>query len=82
MQDYMGNFPSPVPRERPVRFPVLSPFLKSVVERPGFSFDDYLERHAGERTELHEWIERAFVEFRELELRLLLRELKSSLTLR
>jgi hypothetical protein len=82
MQDYMGNFPSPAPGERPVRFPVLSPFLKSVVERPGFSFDDYLERHAGERTELHEWIERAFVEFRELELRLLLRELKSSLTLR
>jgi hypothetical protein len=82
MQDYMGNFPSPAPGERPVRFPVLSPFLKSVVERSGFSFDDYLERHAGERTELHEWIERAFVEFRELELRLLLRELKSSLTLR
>ncbi len=82
MQDYMGNFPSEAAGERPVRFPVLSPFLKSVVDRPGFSFDDYLDRHAGERTELHEWIERAFVEFRELELRLLLRELKSSLTLR
>jgi hypothetical protein len=34
------------------------------------------------RTELHEWIEQTFVEFRELELRLLLRDLKSSLTLR
>jgi hypothetical protein len=82
MQDYIGNFPSPVPGERPVRFPVLSPFLKSVVDRPGFSFDDYLERHSGPRTELHEWIERVFVEFRELELRLLLRELKTSITLR
>lgn len=82
MQDYMGDFPSPAPGERPVRFPVLSPFLKSIVERPGFSFDDYLDRHAGERTELHEWIGRAFVEFRELELRLLLRELKTSLALR
>jgi hypothetical protein len=82
MQEYMGDFPSPVPGERPVRFPVLSPFLKSVVDRPGFSFDDYLERPDGVRTELHEWIERVFVEFRELELRLLLRELKSSLTLR
>ncbi|MFN3348124.1 hypothetical protein [Pseudorhodoplanes sp.] len=82
MQDYMESFPAPVPGERPVRFPVLSPFLKSVVERPGFSFDDYLERHAGQRTELHEWIERVFVEFRELELRLLLRELKGSITLR
>jgi hypothetical protein len=79
MQDYMRDFPSPVPRERPVRFPVLSPFLKSVVERPGFSFDDYLDRHTGPRTELHEWIDRVFVEFRELDLRLLLRELKSSL---
>lgn len=82
MQDYMGNFPGPVPGERAVRFPVLSPFLKSVVERPAFSFDDYLERHTGTRTELHEWIERVFVEFRELELRLLLRELKGSITLR
>ena len=82
MQNYMGDFPSPAPGERPVRFPVLSPFLKSVVERAGFSFDDYLDRHAGERTELHEWIERAFMEFRELELRLLLRELKTSLALR
>jgi hypothetical protein len=82
MQEYMGNFPSPVPGERPVRFPVLSPFLKSVVDRPGFSFDDYRDRPAETRTELHEWIERVFVEFRELELRLLLRELKSSLTLR
>jgi hypothetical protein len=79
MQDYMENFPSPVPGERALRFPVLSPFLKSIVDRPGFSFDDYLERPAGTRTELHEWIERVFVEFRELELRLLLRELKSSL---
>lgn len=82
MQDYMGDFASPLPGERPVRFPVLSPFLKSVVDRPGFSFDDYLERQTGNRTELHEWIERVFVEFRELELRLLLRELKGSLTVR
>lgn len=82
MQDYMGNFPSPVPGERALRFPVLSPFLKSVVDRPGFSFDDYLERHTDPRTELHEWIDRVFVEFRELELRLLLRELKGSITLR
>ena len=49
---------------------------------PGFSFDDYLERQTHMRTELHEWIERVFVEFRELELRLLLRDLKTSLILR
>lgn len=82
MQDYIGDFPSTMPGERPVRVPVLSPFLKSVVDRAGFSFDDYLDRHTGARTELHEWIDRVFVEFRELDLRLLLRELKGSLTLR
>lgn len=82
LQDYMPYFPNPVSGEPPVRIPVLSPFLKSIVDKPGFSFDDYLERASDMRTELHEWIERVFVEFRELELRLLLRELKSSLTLR
>lgn len=81
-QDYMENFPNPAPAEPPVRIPVLSPFLKSIVDKSGFSFDDYLERPADTRTELHEWIERVFVEFRELELRLLLRDVKSSLTLR
>ena len=82
VQNYMENFPNPVAGERAVRIPVLSPFLKSIVDKAGFSFDDYLERQTGMRTELHEWIDRTFVEFRELELRLLLRDLKSSLTLR
>lgn len=82
VQNYMESFPNPVASERAVRIPVLSPFLKLIVDKAGFSFDDYLERQTGMRTELHEWIERTFVEFRELELRLLLRDLKSSLTLR
>ncbi|MET0867925.1 MAG: hypothetical protein ABWY35_07465, partial [Pseudorhodoplanes sp.] len=82
VHSYMDHFPNPAPGERAVRIPILSPFLKSVVDKPGFSFDDYLERQATTRTELHEWIERSFVEFRELELRLLLRDLKSSLNRR
>lgn len=82
IQSYMENFPNPVAGERYIRIPILSPFLKSIVDKPGFSFDDYLERQTAMRTELHEWIDRAFMEFRELELRLLLRDLKSSLTLR
>jgi hypothetical protein len=80
VQRYVENFPNPVAGERPVRIPVLSPFLKSIVDKPGFSFDDYLERHTSVRTELHEWIDRSFMEFRELELRLLLRDLRTSLT--
>ena len=82
IQSYMENFPNPAAGERGVRIPILSPFLKSIVDKPGFSFDDYLERQSAMRTELHEWIDRTFMEFRELELRLLLRDLKSSLTLR
>ena len=81
-KDYMSNFPNPASGERAVRIPVLSPFLKSIVDKPGFSFDDYVERQTSMRTELHEWIERTFMEFRELELRLLLRDLKSSLAMR
>ncbi len=82
LQDYMGDFPNPVAGEPVLRIPVLSPFLKSIVDKPGFSFADYLERKTAMRTELHEWIDRVFVEFRQLELRLLLRDLKSSLALR
>lgn len=82
LQPYMDNFRSPVSGEPALRIPVLSPFLKSFIEKPGFSFDDYLERKDTGRTELHEWIELTFMQFRELELRLLLRDLKSSLTLR
>jgi hypothetical protein len=82
VQSYMENFPSPAPGEPALRVSVLSPFLKSFIEKPGFSFDDYLERQDTGRTELHEWIERTFMQFRELELRLLLRDLKSSFTVR
>ena len=56
-----SNFPNPVAGERAVRIPVLSPFLKSIVDKPGFSFDDYLERQTDDahrtarmdRTQLH-----------------------------
>jgi hypothetical protein len=81
LQSYMEHFPSPS-GEPALRIPVLSPYLKSIVDKPGFSFADYLERPHGTRTELHEWIDRAFMEFRQLELRLLLRDLKVALTLR
>ena len=76
IQSYMEQFPEPGRGRAAVRIPILSPFLKSIVDKPGFSFDDYLERHTAMRTELHEWIDRSFMEFRELELRLLLRDLK------
>ena len=63
-----------------MRFPLLNPVLKAIIEKPGFSFADFLEEPVRMRTELHIWTERVFVEFREMELRLLLRELKSTLS--
>lgn len=78
-QPYIDSFPPASASERPVRFPLLNPVLKAVIEKPGFSFADFLEKPVRMRTELHLWTERVFVEFREMELRLLLRELKSTL---
>jgi hypothetical protein len=65
----------------PVRIPQLPPFLKAVIEKPGFTFTGFLRRPAETETGLHAWIKRAFIEFRELELRLLLEQLKSGLML-
>ena len=69
----------------PVQVPQLSPSLKHIVDtkpfsfsafRRGLSFDvpDILE------AELASWVKRLFLQFRELELRLLLHRLSSSLT--
>lgn len=63
----------------PVRIPHLPPFLRGVVDKPGFSFSAFMRRPAETETHLHTWIKKAFLEFRELELRLLLEQLKSNL---
>jgi len=66
----------------PLQIPVLTPGLKAAVQRAGFS------SHAGDggtanaTVELRAWIRRVFLQFRELELRLLLEELKPALRLR
>jgi len=61
----------------PLRVPVLVPSLARIAAEPGFSFADV---RAGRTAlgaaqfhfELESWLRRAFLEFRELELRLLL----------
>ena len=58
----------------PLRIAALSPMLAGVIDRPGFSFADYVEKHAEFPTGLHAWISRAFIAFRDLELRLMLEE--------
>jgi hypothetical protein len=69
-----------------VRLPVLAPSLRKYVETPPFSFAH--SRLAAARdepidvnTELQRWLRRVYLEFRELDLRILLTDLKSSIQL-
>jgi hypothetical protein len=62
-----------------IRIPRLSPIVRGVVDRPSFSFADYMAAGPGGPTEIHSWIATIFAEFRELELRLLMGKLGASL---
>lgn len=67
-----------------VRFPVLAPGLRRYIEKPPFSFsgshlasarDIPLDAHL----ELQRWLRKIYLEFRELDLRILLADLQSSI---
>jgi hypothetical protein len=62
-----------------IRIPRLSPIVRGVVDRPSFSFGEYMTDRPGGPTEIHSWIGTIFAEFRELELRLLMGKLSASL---
>jgi hypothetical protein len=74
-----NDFPPTRPECGVIRIPRLSPIVRGVIDRPGFSFAGYLGKRPGGPTEVHTWIDTIFSEFRELELRLLIGELESSL---
>jgi hypothetical protein len=57
----------------------LSPVLKAVIDRPNFSFAAFARSHTDASSELYLWTRRIFLQFRDLELRLLLEELKPDL---
>ena len=61
---------------RALSVPALAPVIKSVIERPGFSFIGYSAKAPDQTSELYGWIRHLFLEFRDLELRMLLEELK------
>lgn len=72
--------------ETVLRLPALAPGLRKYVEMPPFSFSRLLLEAAGDlpleiHTELQRWLRRAFREFRELDLRILLTDLQSSIRL-
>jgi len=62
-----------------IRIPRLSPIVRGVIDRPSFSFAAYMTDQPGGPTEIHQWVGEIFTEFRQLELRLLMGRLSSSL---
>jgi hypothetical protein len=65
------------PAAAPLRIPPLPPVLKSVIDKPNFSFMGFRGKSAETPSLLHAWLRQVFLQFRELELRLLLKELSS-----
>ena len=76
---YRDQFPGTRLGGAPLTVPVLSPMVRGVIERPSFSFAALMGAAGDTTTELYGWTRRVFLEFRELELRLLLAELKPAL---
>lgn len=73
------DFPPSSPKYQTIRIPRLSPIVRGLLDRPGFSLGTYMSQQPGGPTEVHSWIGQIFAQFRELELQLLIGELESSL---
>ena len=67
------------------RLPVLAPRVRKYIEKPPFSFADEelaaADMPSAVRDELQHWLKRVYREFRELDLRVLLADLQSSIRL-
>lgn len=72
---YEHKFPASRHGGEAIRIPALTAVVRSVVDRPGFSFLGYAAKTPDTTTELYQWMRRMFVAFRELEIRLLLGEI-------
>ena len=67
-----GELPAAMSGGRMVRVGALPAFLKTYIDRLNFSFTDYLRNEKDSSTELHQWVRRNYLGFRELELKLIL----------
>jgi hypothetical protein len=67
-----GELPQAMAHGRILRIAALPSFLKTYIDRPMFSFTAYLRSEKDSSTELHQWIRRNYLSFRELELSLIL----------
>jgi hypothetical protein len=66
-----GELPTAMGQGRVLPGAALPRFLKTYIDRVTFSFTDYLRSERDSSTELHQWIRRNYLIFRDLEQRLL-----------
>jgi len=64
-----GELPEAMEGGRLLPISALPPFLKTYIDRPSFSFTDYLRHEKDSSTELHQWIRRNYLSLRDLELK-------------
>jgi len=69
-----GELPAAMSHGRLLRMAALPSFLKIYIDRLTFSFTDYLRNEKDSSTELHQWVRRNYLSFRELELSLILQK--------
>jgi hypothetical protein len=69
-----GELPPACAHGRVLSIGALPVFLKTYISRLGFSFTDYLRNEKDSSTELHQWVRRNYLSFRELELSLILQK--------
>lgn len=74
-----GDFRPSSPNCSAQHIPRLSPLVRGVIDKAGFSFSAYMRSQPGGPTEVHDWIGLVFAGFRELELQLLVGQLELSL---
>jgi hypothetical protein len=65
-----GELPAAMGHGRVLSIAALPVFLKTYIDRVGFSFTGYLRSEKDSSTELHQWIRRNYYSFREIELSL------------
>jgi hypothetical protein len=78
------QFPATSVVALPLRIPMLSPTLRTIVDTKPFSFTEFRRRPPADipeilEAELNSWLKRVYLQFREMELRLLLSRLRGSI---
>ncbi len=69
-----GELPVAMSHGRLLQMAALPSFLKVYIDRLTFSFTDYLRNEKDSSTELHQWVRKNYLSFRELELSLILQK--------